>query len=184
MILSTFAITLGFVAATAASQASKPQTSEYKTQPLHVRNSFDFTVNAPQNVVAPLFGAHRERAWAEGWDPQFIYPQSAPIEDKPGEVFTIQHGAHTSTWVNTALDFENGHIQYTYVIPDAMAVLIDIRLAASGASATHVAVTYERTALSPALNDHVRQQGESDAKSGPHWQKAIEDYLKNRAATK
>lgn len=182
MILSTFAITLGFVAATAASQASKPQTAGATPQPLHVRNRFEFTVTAPQSVVAPLFGAHRERLWAEGWDPQFIYPQPAPVEDKAGEVFTIQHGSHTSTWINTALDFENGHIQYTYVIPDAMAVLIDIRLAASGPSATHVAVTYERTALSPALNDHVRQQGETDAKSAPHWQKAIEDYLKNKAA--
>ncbi len=182
MILSTFAITLGFVAATAASQAYKPHTAGATPQPLHVRNGFEFTVNAPQSVVAPLFGAHRERLWAEGWDPQFIYPQPAPVEDKAGEVFTIQHGSHTSTWINTALDFENGHIQYTYVIPDAMAVLIDIRLAASGPSATHVAVTYERTALSPALNDHVRQQGEADAKSAPHWQKAIEDYLKNKAA--
>lgn len=174
MTLGTLAITLGIVAATAADQTAKPA-----AQPLHVRNSFDFTVNAPQSVVAPLFGAHRERAWAEGWDPQFVYPQ--PADDKPGEIFIINHGGHSSTWVNTALDLEKGHIQYAYVIPGAMAVLIDICLAATGTSATHVAVTYERTALAPELNDHVRQQGETDAKSAPHWQKAIEDYLKNQA---
>lgn len=175
MTLGTLAITLGIVAATAAAQTAKPV-----TQPLHVRNSFDFTVNAPQSVVAPLFGAHRERAWAEGWDPQFVYPQ--PAEDRPGEIFIINHGRHSSTWVNTALDLEKGHIQYAYVIPEAMAVLIDIRLAASGPSATHVVVIYERTALALELNDHVRQQGESDAKAAPHWQRAIEDYLKNQAA--
>lgn len=175
MTLETLIITLGIVACAAVAQTPRPA-----AQPLHVRNSFAFTVSAPQNAVAPLFGAHLERAWAAGWDPQFVYPQ--PVEDKPGEVFTINHGGHTSTWVNTALDFEQGHIQYVYVIPDAMAVLIDIRLAASGPLATHVAITYERTALSPDVNDHVRKQGEADAKSGPHWQKAIEDYLKSKTA--
>jgi len=170
MTLETLIITLGMVAGTVAAQSSKPA-----AQPLHVRNTFDFTVHAPQNAVAPLFGAHVERKWAEGWDPQFVYPQ--PAEDKAGEVFTVNHGAHSSTWVNTALDFEKGHIQYVYVIPDAMAVLIDIRLTSTGKSETHASVTYERTALSPDLNDHVRKQGESDAKSGPHWQQAIEGYL-------
>jgi hypothetical protein len=170
MTLETLMVTLGVVAATVAAQSPKPA-----AQPLHVRNTFDFTVHAPQGAVAPLFGAHLERQWAEGWDPQFVYPR--PAEDIAGEVFTVNHGAHTSTWVNTALDFEKGHIQYVYVIPDAMAVLIDIRLTAAGTAETHVAVTYERTALSPDLNDRVRKQGEADARSGPHWKQAIEGYL-------
>lgn len=174
MTLETLIIILGVVAGTVAAQSAKPA-----AQPLRVRNSFDFTVHAPQSAVAPLFGAHLERQWAEGWDPQFVYPQ--PPGDQAGEVFTVSHGAHTSTWVNTALDFERGHIQYVYVVPEAMAVLIDIRLTATGTSETHVAVTYERTALSPDLNDHVRKQGESDSRSGPHWQKAIEGYLASQS---
>jgi hypothetical protein len=142
----------------------------------HVRSTFSFTVNAPQKIVAPLFGAHLERAWAEGWDPQFVYP--LPAEDKPGEIFTVNHGGHVSTWVNTALDLEKGHIQFTYVVPQATAVLIDIQVTASGPSTSRVEISYERTALSAEVNDHVHQQGEQDAKSGPHWQKAIENYLK------
>jgi hypothetical protein len=164
---------LGIVAVVVA-QTSKPAPAA----PLHVSNTFSFTVNAPQKVVAPLFGAHLERAWAEGWDPQFVYPQ--PAEDKAGEVFTINHGSHSSTWINTALDLEKGRIQYTYVVPQAMAVLIDIHAVSSGPNTTQVAVTYERTALSPEFNDHIRQQGEADAKSAPHWQKAIEDCLKTQ----
>jgi hypothetical protein len=61
-----------------------------------------------------------------------------------------------------------------------MAVLIDIHAVSSGPNTTQVAVTYERTALSPEFNDHIRQQGEADAKSAPHWQKAIEDCLKTQ----
>ena len=148
------------------------------TEPLaHVRNSFEFTVHAPQNLVAPLFGAHRERVWAEGWDPQFLYPQ--PAEDKAGAVFTINHGGHTSTWITTALDLEKGHVQYAYFIPGAMTTLIDIHLSPAGGSSTHVEVMYERTALSSEVNDHVTKMGEQDRSSADHWQKAIEKYLVN-----
>src|SRR5262245_17730237 len=100
---------------------------------LHIRNTFSFTIGAPQSVVTPLFGALRERAWDESWNPQFVYP--LPAEDKPGAVFTVNHGAHVSTWINTAFDLEKGHIQYAYVIPEAMAVLIDIHAVANGPSA-------------------------------------------------
>src|SRR5262249_25071015 len=124
----------------------------------------------------PLFGAHRERAWSPGWDPQFVYPQ--PAEDRPGEVFTVAHGGHTSTWINTAFDLEARHIAYAYVVPQAMAGSIGIPSSAGGAARTRVVVTYERTALSTETNEHVRRQGESDAASGAHWQQAIEECLK------
>lgn len=150
-------------------------TTPASAENLHVKNTFDFTIAAPQSTVAPLFGAQRERVWAEGWNPQFVYPQ--PPEDTAGGVFTIQHGGHTATWITTIFEPENGHIQHVYFIPDAMAVLIDIRFQAIASAKTRVRVTYERTALSPELNDHVRQLGEQDAKSGPHWEKAISDYL-------
>jgi len=171
MTLETFAIASGVVAVLALS-TQKPA----PTQLLHVRNSFGFAVNAPPSVVAPLFGAHRERAWAEGWDPQFLYPQ--PPEDKAGVVFTVKRGQHTSTWITSVFEPEEGHIQHVYFIPDAMVTLIDIRLVPSGASGTRVEVTYERTALSLELNDHVQEQGGSDSRSASHWQAAIEDCLK------
>jgi hypothetical protein len=156
------------------------QTSEHAAspQPAHVRNTFSFNVSAPQEKVAPLFGAQRERVWAVGWDPQFIYPQ--PPEDKQGVVFTVKHSHTISTWITTVFEPEKGHMQHVYFVPDAMVTLIDIHLTASGAAGTHVEVTYERTALNPELNDHVRQRGEEDAKSADHWHKAIEDYLKGK----
>jgi hypothetical protein len=161
-----------FVAAVAARPASG---SGDGAAPVHVRNTFDFTVRAAQSRVAPLFGADRERVWADGWDPRFLYPQ--PPADQPGAVFTVTHGAHTSTWVTTIFEPDQGHIQYVHFIPDAMVTLIDIRLSPPDPATTHVSVTYERTALSPATNEHVKEQGKSDAGSGPHWQQAIEAYL-------
>jgi hypothetical protein len=164
---------LAIAARGAAQDPKAPATSAALT---HVSNSFEFTVHAPKDVVAPLFGAHLERSWADGWDPQFVYPD--PPQDKTGAVFTVNHGGHTSTWITNIFDPAKGHVQYAYFIPGAMVTMIDIRVAPSASNtATHVQVTYERTALAAEANDHVRQLGESDRQSGRHWQTAIENYL-------
>ena len=82
---------------------------------LHVCNEFELTVHAPYKVAAPLFGPEGERVWAGGsWDPHFLYPQ--PAQDVEGAVFRVSHGRHSSTWVNTAFDLDQGHIQYVYFV--------------------------------------------------------------------
>jgi hypothetical protein len=146
---------------------------------VHVENAFEFTAHGPYNVVAPLFGAWGERAWGGGhWKPQFLYPQ--PARDVAGEVFTVAHSHLRSTWVNTALDLETGHIQYVYVIPDAQAVLIDIHLQPLDASATDVKVVYQRTALNSDFNAHVTELGENDRNSAQEWQTALDRYLQGK----
>jgi hypothetical protein len=141
----------------------------------HVENGFEFTVQAPLKTAAPLFGSYAERAWGGDWDPQFLYPH--PPHDVPGEVFTVAHGHRLSTWVNTALDLDGGHIQYVYVMPDAQAVLIDIRLQQKDVHTTAAKVVYQRTALNPALNDHVIELGRKDIESGKEWESQINGYL-------
>jgi len=143
---------------------------------VHVENGFEFTVHGPYDKVAPLFGAHGERAWGgEHWNPQFLHPQ--PAQDVEGEVFTVAHGHTRSTWVNTAFDLQSGHVQYVYVIPDIQAVLIDIHLRHDDPAITEVKVVYERTALTPSSNAHMYELGQKDAASAAEWQTAIERYL-------
>jgi len=151
-------------------------TSKPGPQRLHVRNAFAFDLRESQEKVAPLFGAHLERVWAEGWDPQFIFPQ--PAEDRQGAVFQVKKGSHDSTWISTI--FEPRHVQYVYFIPEVMAVLIDIHLSPTPHSGTHVEVAYERTALKADANDHVRHLGEQDAKSAEEWRNAIESYFQKQ----
>jgi hypothetical protein len=149
----------------------------------HVRNEFEFTVHASYAVTAPLFGPQGERGWAgEHWDPHFVYPQ--PAHDVRGAVFTVAHGHQHSYWVNTAFDLEERHIQYVYIIPDGMATLIDLRFSVIDSANTKVNVAYERTALTPEANDHVREAGTADSKNGPEWGKQINDYLAKQAANK
>lgn len=163
----------GGLAILAAALSSKSQTGPEPA--VHVSSSFQFTVDAPRSVVAPLFGAERERVWAEGWDPHFIHPH--PPVDQAGAVFTIEHEAHTATWITTVFEPEKGRIQHVYFIPQAMTTLIDIHLEQLNSAKTNVQVIYERTALAPEANEHVRRMSEHDAKSGPEWQKAIQGYL-------
>jgi hypothetical protein len=155
--------------------------SHHSSEPcLHVRNEFQFTIHAPYDAAAPLFGAEAERAWAgSDWSPHFVYPpHDAATKDIPGAVFTIKHGHNRhASWINTAFDLHAGHVQYVYVLADAMVTLIDIHLAPEGDSATSVRVAYERTALTPDANGHVREFGESDRKSGPHWQSDFDNYF-------
>lgn len=145
--------------------------------PAHVTNSFEFDVHAPLSDVAPLFGPEGERCWAgKHWKPEFLYPQ--PAKDVEGAVFTVAHGPHTAVWVNTIFDVAGGRMQYVAVIPEVMTFTVDVRVNPIGAAATHVKVTYTRTALDASANDTVVAMGDEDRRSEPDWQAAIEAALK------
>lgn len=141
----------------------------------HTRTEFSFTVDAPFDQVVPLFGAHEERKWSADWNPQFVYP--TPARDQPGEVFKVAHGHNSAVWINTALDLTAGHIQYTYVLSEAMATLIDIHATRQGAQKTGVTVVYERTALIPEANEHVQHFAKGDESSGKEWSDAMNAYF-------
>ena len=164
-----------FVAVVTSNQVTAEEPASSTGTLLHTHNEFSFTVDAPFDQVVPLFGAEEERKWSAGWNPQFVYP--TPARDQQGMVFTVAHDQLTSVWVNTALDLAAGHIQYAYVLEDAMAVLIDIHVTRQGANKTDVKVAYERTALVPEANQHVQHFAKGDAGAGKEWGDAINAYL-------
>jgi len=147
--------------------------------PAHVSNSFQFLVRAHLGSAATLFGPDGERSWAgEDWNPQFLHPQ--PGKDIQGAVFTVQQGRHKSVWINTVFDVAGGRMQYVSFVPDTRVSMVDVRLTSVDPSATSVEVTYVRTALDASANDEVQALGQSDRKKGPHWQEAIETYLREQ----
>ena len=141
----------------------------------HTHNEFNFAVHAPYERVFPLFGALEEKKWSPGWNPQFIYP--SPASDQQGMVFTVEHAGMSSVWTNTALDAARGHVQYVYIVNNALVTLLDIHVAKAGGTETEVSVVYQRTALTPEANEHAAQFAKGDAKAGPDWAKAINGYL-------
>ena len=140
----------------------------------HTSAQFEFIANGTMGQVAPLFGADKERVWADDWNPAFLNP--LPPADQEGMVFTIDHHHRHAVWINTQLDLRNGHVCYVYVVPDAMATLIRLRLTPE-AEKTRVAVTYERTALSAEADAHVLHLADGDRASGLEWEKAVNAYL-------
>ena len=155
------------------------RSTDTSMQLAHSDHEFEFTIKAPMGIVAPLFGAEKERAWAPGWDPQFVWPQ--PASDRQGMVFKIAHHDKTAIWVNTRYEPQQGRFQYTYVIPDVLVTVITIDVARVGNASTHVAVEYQRTALAADANEVVQHMGQADSESGPKWQQQIESYLAKAA---
>ena len=154
-------------------QRSGPTGSE---QRVHTEEKFAFTAKGRMEVVAPLFGAAKERVWSPGWNPRFIHP--LPAADEQGMVFTVAHDQLTAAWVNTEFDLKSGSIQYVYVIPDALVTVITLRLLPQG-DQTRVEVGYDRTALRAEADAHVRHMAEGDRKAGPEWEQQVNDYLQN-----
>jgi hypothetical protein len=141
---------------------------------LHTRERFDFIANAEIEIAWPLFGADRERLWAPGWQPAFVWPEE-PF-DRQGMVFKVRHADATAVWVNTLLDRGAGRIQYVYVIPEVLVTVITLNLKARGSS-THVDVLYERTALDAAANGRVSAMAAQDRTAGTEWSRQINAYL-------
>lgn len=142
---------------------------------VHTEERFSFVAFGSLERVAPLFGAEKERLWSKDWNPAFIYP--TPASDLRGMVFEVEHGQHRSVWVNTEFNLKEGRVQYVYVIPDALVTVIGLRLTPEE-NTTRVEVEYDRTALSPEADSHVRHMAEGDRNSRAKWEESVNGYLK------
>jgi hypothetical protein len=156
-------------------QARADSSTTDSSKNLHTEQTFEFVADAPIEIVAPLFGADRERVWAPGWDPAFVWPSEA--KDQEGMVFTMAHEHKTAIWINTSFEPINGRVQYAYLIPDIMVTVITLKMTPQE-KRTHVSVEYDRTALNTGANDHVQQMADHEGRSGTEWAKRINDYLK------
>ena len=95
-------------------------------------------------------------------------------------VFKVKHGPFSAVWVNTLFDVNEHHFQYVYFLPDIMVTTIDVRFKPVDAGTTRVDVTYARTAVTVAGNEHVATLSENDRRAGKEWQQAIDKYLAKR----
>jgi hypothetical protein len=116
-----------------------------------------------------LFTPAGERAWAEGWDPQFPCP--AADDTEPGVVFVTRHGDHDTTWVVIARE-PPAAIRYVHVTPGHRAGIISVGCQPA-ATGTRVTVGYDLTALTPEANAEL----DRFAADYPHflarWEQAI-----------
>lgn len=145
---------------------------------MHRSALFAFTAQARYAEVFPLFGALREKAWAPGWNPDFVWPR--PAGDRAGMVFRVAQGGRVATWVATAFDQAAGRVQYVYVVPEVMVTLITLTVRDRGPT-TDVEVQYDRTSLSPDADRLVSAMAANDRSAGPEWAEQINAYLAHAA---
>jgi hypothetical protein len=141
---------------------------------VHTDEVFSFVANARLADVFPLFGAERERLWAPGWEPRFVWP-TVPT-DRAGMVFRVARGDRLATWVNTVFDSNTGRVQYVYVMPEVVATVITLDVHSRG-DTTEVVVRYERTSLTAASDATVKAMAAQDRAAGPEWAAQINSYL-------
>jgi len=143
-----------------------------RTVRIQTERIFEFTVGAPTAVAAPLFGADKERTWAPGWNPAFVWP--ANVSHQRGTVFTVTRGTGNRVWITTA-HTQTELFQHPHVTPEVVGMLITVKLTPHGSS-THAEGRYERTSLSMAANDMVQKISDHDGQSGPEWETQINEY--------
>jgi hypothetical protein len=129
--------------------------------------------------VFRLFTPLGEKKWAEGWNPQLIFPATG--ETLEGQILKTPdhvHGAPPLTWVVSRYDTSSHQIQY--IITSAVRVaVISISCTASGQDSTSATINYAITGLSAegnVLSHHLI--GKIFATNLKDWENAINTSLK------
>ncbi len=128
--------------------------------------------------VFPLFGAIKEKRWADGWNPVILYPASGDLE--AGMVF-VTEGSDADepvyAWIVSAYQPQRHFVEYTVSTANRIWV-ITIRCGAPSALETEASVTYTFTGLNQLGNERNRSHiARMFAKNLVDWEEAINHYL-------
>jgi hypothetical protein len=143
----------------------------------HVTRTRTICLSGNPDRVFPLFEPIGEKFWAEGWNPQMLYPKSGVTER--GAVFTTQsHDGTQTIWLITHYDPKQFEIGYARVTPESNVAEVDIRCEQSKNASTEARVTYVFTALSEQGNEYINKFTEEYYREWiGAWEKAIDYYL-------
>ena len=132
---------------------------------------------ASPSQVFPLFEPIGEKAWAEGWEPQMLFPADGMAAI--GAVFTIRHEAESeSIWTMPVYDQTAFHLAYLQVTPGSRVGHIDIHCQEAPGGTTDASVTYTFTALNAQGNEYTAKFTEAHYQAMmAMWERAINFYL-------
>ena len=145
----------------------------------HFTRTRDIRLAAPAEHVFPLFDPVGEKRWADGWEPEMIYPVSGEVEE--GMVFiTGSHGEARVIWTILAFNAERRRITYLRVTPGSHVARIDIHCEDSLDETTRASISYTFTALTEQGNDYVVRFTEEHYQEWmSSWETAINYYLRH-----
>jgi hypothetical protein len=142
----------------------------------HAVRSCSFELALPRDRAFALFTPEGEKAWAEGWDPEYLHP--ADGRAIPGMVFRTRHGGEETIWTMSRLDARSGTVAYVRCTPGSRVATVEVSCTPRAPGVCVVAVTYAITALTEAGNEWVRAMDEAHyAAFIGEWKAAIEAQL-------
>jgi hypothetical protein len=148
-------------------------------KPERISKCASIELNGSIDKVFPLFGPIREKAWAEGWDPEILYSISGDLEEHM--IFRTKAHSHSEefyTWIIAQFSQEQHRIEYTVSTSNRI-WFIRIDCSANGEK-TIAKICYTYTSLTPEGSELNREAlKRMYAHDLSDWQRAINYYLKN-----
>ena len=142
--------------------------------PAHRTRSATIRLDAPPERAFGMFTPLGERAWAQGWDPEFLHPLDG--EACEGSVFITRAGSVETIWTTIAHDPPR-RAAYSRVTPGLHAVVVEVRLRPSEDGGTLADVSYAFTAFTPAGNDAVAEMLDGFGGWMEEWETSINRAL-------
>jgi hypothetical protein len=142
--------------------------------PAHQTRSATIRLDAPRERAFEMFTPLGERAWAQGWDPEFLHPPDGAAGE--GSVFITRAGGVETIWTTIAHD-PPARAAYSRVTPGLHAVIVQVRLRDAEDGGTLADVSYAFTALTPAGNAGVAEMAEGFGGWMEEWQTSINRAL-------
>ena len=142
----------------------------------HSERRHDIVLSGAVERVFPLFTPAGEKAWTEGWDPQFINPASG--ETCEGMVFRTGQGDETTLWACVDWQPEAHRVRYARVTPASRFTFVEVTCRALDDKRTEARIIYSLTALSPVGDAYL--QGLTRAtftRMIEEWRGAIDRFL-------
>jgi hypothetical protein len=153
--------------------------SQMEFKPERISKCSTIELHGPATKVFPLFGPVLEKQWAEGWDPEIIYPTTGVV----GKHMIFQTKAHHQTenvftWVVTDCQPEKYFIEYTVSTAQRIWFIHVQCEAVQSKTITRICYTYTGfTTLGNAINQTAIKK--IFANNLKDWEEAINYYLKN-----
>jgi hypothetical protein len=122
---------------------------------VHIERSHAFVVDLPFGRAFRLFEPEGERAWAKGWDPEYLHPAGASAAAR-GMVFRTGHGGEETLWTIIRHEPGVGLVEYVRATPGSRMGTVLVQCIPLEAARTRVTVVYSLTALSEKGNDVLR----------------------------
>jgi hypothetical protein len=145
----------------------------------HAEHVHAIVVPLPIAQAFPFFEPEGERAWAEGWNPNYLNPTDG--RTIRGMVFTTDHGGEDTVWMMVRHE-PPSLVEYVRVTPGSRIGRVLVQCSALDASRTRVNVVYALTGLTEKGNAMIRDLTPADfARFIDSWSESIGRVLSRKA---